>query len=80
MKYPKVNVTVIDRNYEVMVAVYRHVSTPNEIHVVIQAIRPVPPLPMEISRDDVAKVLKGGGPMVAFDVEKTYPYQKNCGG
>lgn len=74
MKYPKVNVTNIDRGYEAKVAVYRHVTTPNEIHVVIQAIRPIPPLPMV---DDpwpgISKVLQGGGPMVSFDIEKTYP-------
>jgi len=74
MKYPKVNVTVIDRGYEVKVGVYRHVTTPGEVHVVIQAIRPIPPLPMVDDTEGVAKVLQGGGPMVSFNIEKTYPY------
>lgn len=76
MKYPKVNVTNIDPRYEVKVAVYRHVTTPNEIHVVIQSIQSAPPLPMVDDPEGVAKVLKGGGPMVTFNVGKTYPYEK----
>ncbi|MBA7478572.1 hypothetical protein ES707_13999 [subsurface metagenome] len=73
MQYPKVKVTVTDPHYEAKVVVYRHVTTPEEITVVISEIRPIPPTPLVNDTDRVSKVIKSGKEAV-FGVKKTYPY------
>lgn len=73
MKYPKVKVTLQDPNYEVKVAVYRHVTTPNEIYVRIEQIRPLPPKPLVAPEDDVVKVVTCNGKETVFSVDETYP-------
>lgn len=60
MKYPKVTILNSDDGYIVTVAVYRHVSSPEEISVHIQSIHPIPPRDPEEPSDPVCQLVPPG--------------------
>ena len=57
MKYPKVTILNSAEDYIVTVAVYRHVSSPEEISVHIQSIHPIPPREPEEPSDPVCQLV-----------------------
>ena len=60
MKYPKVTILNSAEDYIVTVAVYRHVSSREEISVHIQSIHPIPPREPEEPSDPVCKLVPPG--------------------
>ena len=62
MKYPKVTICNSAEDYIVTVAVYRHVSSPEEISVHIQSIHPIPPREPKEPSDPVCKLVPPGEP------------------
>ena len=74
MKNPKVTITNSAHGYILDVAVYRHVTTPDEISVHIQAIHPIPPSAPEIPDDPVRRLVHPGSHETIEAV--LYPPQK----
>ncbi len=62
MKHSKVTILNSVEDYIVTVAVYRHVSSPEEISVHIQSIYPIPPREPQESSDPVCKLVRPGEP------------------
>jgi len=60
MKYPNVTIYNSAEGYILDVAVYRSVTTPNEISVHIQGIHPIPPQEPKINPDPVRQLVRPG--------------------
>lgn len=60
MKKPKVIVYNSDGRFILDIAVYRHVTTPDEISVHIQSIHPIPPSEPKTPDDPVRKLVHPG--------------------
>jgi len=72
MEFTEVTVINSSHGYTVKVAVYRHVTTPNEITVHIESIHPLPPVAPEDPKDPVCKLVEPGKDQT-FLVDSTYP-------